>query len=560
MKAKELPALAVLGMGLSPPPPLAFDGTQTETQRLVAADVRSTDEFGSAVDVDGDVLVIGAPSDDDVAFGAGAVYVFGRRGSLWVEEAKLTAAGDAASVGGFGAALDLDGEALLVGAPRDRARGFESGAAYVFVRVGGVWQEQSRLVASDTAARDLFGWSVALDGGVAAIGAFLHDSAGEDAGGAHVFERVGTSWFERAKVVPAGAAAGDHFGIAVALDGGLLVAGAPGHGRAGAAYGFRRDGRAWVEEGALVPDFERPARSFGSAVALSEGRLAVGDRDDSGAETRTGAAYVFVRRGTAWSQEAVVRPGLADNDDVFGGSIDLDGGRLVVGSMLGDAALRDAGAAYVYARRGTTWGRLATSMASDATRNVLFGAAVAVDGGRVVVGAPWHGHAGSLAGAAYAFDGFPTPLGVPYCFGGWFAGCPCLNGLAEGNGMGCRSSTGLGAELLARGSTSVAADDLTLLACFLAPGEPALLIAGDESVGARPFGDGLLCAGGVIARFGTRRAGPGGDALWGPGLARLGAWSAGETRFFQAWYRDPQASPCGSSFNLSSALELASTP
>jgi hypothetical protein len=150
-------------------------------------------------------------------------------------------------------------------------------------------------------------------------------------------------------------------------------------------------------------------------------------------------------------------------------------------------------------------------------------------------------------------------VATPYCL--CDAGAPCAN---IDPAAGCQNSTGSGATLAASGSSSVAADTLAFAASNLLPNQPALLFVGENAVNGGaglPFGDGLRCAGGNVVRLGVDTPDTQGDASWGPGLAATGGWSAGDTRRFQAWYRDPGAgSPCGAGFNLSQGLEVTFTP
>ncbi len=155
----------------------------------------------------------------------------------------------------------------------------------------------------------------------------------------------------------------------------------------------------------------------------------------------------------------------------------------------------------------------------------------------------------------------PTSVGTAYCFGdGSSTACPCGNSSLPGHG--CANSSGAGAILVGLGSTSRQADDLSLRATSLIAGQPALLFSGINAVASGmgvAFGDGLRCAGGGITRLGVRSASPAGAANWGPGLASSGAWSAGDTRRFQCWYRDPLGGPCGTNFNLTHGVEVLFT-
>ncbi|MDP6408472.1 MAG: LamG domain-containing protein [Planctomycetota bacterium] len=177
-------------------------------------------------------------------------------------------------------------------------------------------------------------------------------------------------------------------------------------------------------------------------------------------------------------------------------------------------------------------------------------------------------YSGSLADGDVAFL-FANPgatvsgtVGTAYCFGDGSGGvCPCGN--LGGTGEGCGNSTGQGATTLADGSTGVGADDVTFGSHGLLPGQPALLFSGNNTVNGGNgviFGDGLRCAGTAVKRLGVRVPDAAGGAAWGPGLAPMGQWGAGDTRRFQVWYRDPNASPCGSSFNLSHGVEVTFTP
>jgi hypothetical protein len=162
--------------------------------------------------------------------------------------------------------------------------------------------------------------------------------------------------------------------------------------------------------------------------------------------------------------------------------------------------------------------------------------------------------------AGYLIE-FESP-GTAYCFGDGTASiCPCGN--PGGSGEGCANSTGAGAVLTASGSTSLAADDLGFDATGLLPAQPALLFVGENAVNGGngiAFGDGLRCAGLNVVRLGVMLPDAAGAASWGPGLGALGGWSSGDTRYFQAWYRDPIGSPCGAGFNLSNGMEEIFTP
>ncbi|GJM09613.1 MAG: hypothetical protein DHS20C11_18890 [Lysobacteraceae bacterium] len=161
-------------------------------QRLTASDGNPFDEFGFAVDISGDLLVVGAPDDDDASDIAGAAYVFEFMGAVkgigggWVEQAKLIAS-DAGIEEEFGSSVGISDGVVLIGKHWDDALGTDAGSAYVFQSVDGIWTEQSRLTASDGAAGDEFAFAVGIDRLQGIVGARFHDSEGENAGAAYFF-------------------------------------------------------------------------------------------------------------------------------------------------------------------------------------------------------------------------------------------------------------------------------------------------------------------------------------------------------------------------------------
>ena len=228
--------------------------------------------FGNAVALSGDTAVVGAElkavADDSHA---GAAYVFTRTGTTWSQQAKLTAA-DAAASDNFGSSVALSGDTALVGAARKAFGGTGSvaGAAYVFTRTGTTWSPQAKLTAADAAMNDQFGRSVSLSGDTALIGAPGKTVAWSGGvGAAYVFTRSGDSWTQQTRMVASDGATLDNFGWSVALSGTTALAGAwqktvDGKVQAGAAY-------VDVLNPAPSPSLKAAPRSvkLGKSVALS---------------------------------------------------------------------------------------------------------------------------------------------------------------------------------------------------------------------------------------------------------------------------------------------------
>src|SRR5262245_38472503 len=316
------------------------------------------------------------------------------------QEAKLTA-GDAASDDQFGAAVAISGETAVIGAPvDDTAAGPNAGSAYVFVRSGTGWSQQAKLTASDASAGALFGFSVAVAGDTVVVGA-----SGDNmlAGSAYVFARSGTSWSQQAKLTASDAASGDRFGDAVGISGDTVVVGASDAASdAGAAYVFVRSGTSWRQQAKLTASDAAAFDLFGRALAVTGDSAVIGVVSDAtAAGTNAGSAYVFVRSGTSWSQQAKLTASDAAAFDTFGLSVAVSGDTAVVGAISDDTdAGPDAGSAYVFARSGTSWSQQAKLTASDAAASDQFGRAVAVSGDTAVVGAPFDD---TIAGSVYLF-------------------------------------------------------------------------------------------------------------------------------------------------------------
>jgi hypothetical protein len=257
---------------------------------LLASDESTSDSFGFSVSLSGDTVVVGA--NQQASF-TGAAYVFTRSGTAWSQQAKLVAH-DAAMSDNFGYSVSASGDTAVVGA---KGKAVNTGATYVFVRSGGTWSEQAKLVASDASAMASFGASVSVSGESLIVGA-VSDSSSR--GAAYVFVRSNGAWTQQAKLVLADAAVGDVFGDAVALDVDTAVAGAYGRAVArGAAYGFRRSAGVWTQLPEMVAADGAGSDRFGTAVALNGDTAVVGAYQKKVAIfAAAGTAYAFTLRGS----------------------------------------------------------------------------------------------------------------------------------------------------------------------------------------------------------------------------------------------------------------------
>ncbi len=398
-----------------------------EVAKRAGADTTDWDNLGYSVSISGETMVVGARFDDltggpgGLGIGAGSAYVFVRSGGVWTEQAKLIAS-DAEVNDQFGVSVSISGDTAVVGAvwdvhtpgmPGDQFSG--PGAAYVFVRSGGVWTQQAKLVASDAAAGDRFGWAVAVDGDTAVVGADLDNHAGgAAAGSAYVFVRSGGGWSQvQPKLTASDASGGDRFGWSVAIDGETALVGAyqddhAGGSNAGSAYVFVRSSGLWPEQAKLTAS--DPTEEFGNSVSISGGTAVVGAHKNSHSGwSVTGAGYVFTRSSALWTQEAKLTPSDPEDQLFFGTSVSISGSTAAIGAPRDDrVGLLGAGAGYLFVRPPAGWSNItetAKLTASDAANDDFFGWSVSVSGDTAVFGAPWDDSAVLLnSGSAYVFD------------------------------------------------------------------------------------------------------------------------------------------------------------
>ena len=391
-----------------------------EQAELLASDGWASDGFGSKVSLssDGNTALIGASGKTGTYTNQGAAYVFIRSGSTWTQQAKLLP-GDPATGDNFGCSVSLsnDGSTALIAAYYKNGTYVQQGAAYVFIRSGSTWSQQAKLLHSDKAANDNFGYSVSLssNGNTALIGAPGKNS---NKGAAYVFTRVGSAWTQQAKLLDSGNTSG-YLGDSVSLsfDSNTALIGAsatPGSTGSyeGAAYVFTRSGTTWTQQAKLIAsDFEAWG-VFGVSVALSsDGNVAViGSSGWSSyvAYSKKGAAYVFIRSGSVWTQQTQLLASDPAANDYFGDSVSLsgDGNTLLIGADGKGSTYGGQGAAYVFIRFDTTWTQKIKLLASDPAQSSYFGSSVSLsnDGSTALIGARGMTVAGaSSQGAAYVF-------------------------------------------------------------------------------------------------------------------------------------------------------------
>ena len=403
-----------------------------QQQKLSASDGAAGDVFGVSVAVSGDTAVIGAYHDDDKGGDSGSAYVFVRSGAVWTEQQKLTAS-DGAAGDVFGVSVAVSGDTAVIGAYHDDDKGGDSGSAYVFVRSGGVWTQQKKLTASDGAAFDYFGRSVAVSGDTAVIGAYFDDVQGSLSGSAYVFVRSGGVWTQQKKLTASDGAAFDYFGSSVAVSGDTAVIGTllddDKGSDSGSAYVFVRSGGVWTEQQKLTASDGAATDYFGFSVAVSGDTAVIGTPYDDDKGSNSGSAYVFVRSGGVWTEQQKLTASDGAATDYFGFSVAVSGDTAVIGTPYDDDKGSNSGSAYVFVRSGGVWTEQQNLTANDGAAGDNFGYSVAVSGDTAVIGAVGDDDQGTNSGSAYVFTLMNKANGEACAAGSECASAFCADGV-----------------------------------------------------------------------------------------------------------------------------------
>ncbi len=272
----------------------------SETNIKPYLDDAINDYFGYLVSANNNYAVVGAYGNDDDGSESGSVYILGEDNNWGTSSKYKLTASDAGDGDQFGYSCDISGNYVIVGAYRDGDNGPLSGSAYIFFKYDDIyWTEQTKLLASDGNETDYFGYSVAINGDYAIVGAYLDDDMGDFSGSAYIFKRDGDTWNEQAKLLASDGAAGDQFGWSVSISGDYAAVGAHGDddngSESGSVYIFKRDGTSWSQNVKLTAPDGTADDHFGRSVSISGGHIIVGAYGDDDNGSQSGSAYLFMR-------------------------------------------------------------------------------------------------------------------------------------------------------------------------------------------------------------------------------------------------------------------------
>lgn len=489
-------------------------------------------QFGQSVVADGELAWVGAPSFTT----HGAVFVMQRVALEWKQVAQiLPPAFD--SNGLFGKAVAKTGNWLFIGQPGKDGVGFNEGRVHVYQGAGASWAFHSTLAGSSVVANQAFGDALSADGDTLVVGAAV-DGGGE----AYIFEWNGSAWLETTLLAPSELVHLDRFGNSCSLEGNWLAIGAPGHDAAGpnvgAAYVFRRTNGVFQQQAKLEPSDSTANQNFGGAVALSGSSLAVSAAGFDSSTYLGGRVYVLTRQSGFWVEEAHLQ-GNGMQSSVFGASLAFDSNRLLIGAPSRNYAR-------LFERSGTAW-----SLASHITPSLQglerFGTSAALSGNTLFLGAPNGTGAVSTTGNLRTYR--DQPVAGTYC-------------TAKTNSAGCTPQISITGTLSASAPSpcSVQASDVL-------DNRFGMFVYGTSGPQAVPFLGGWLCFNLPLRRTNALNSG-GTGPCGGSFNFDLAAWVAsgndpslvaGGRVWGQFWSRDPGfVSPNNS--NLTNAIYATICP
>ena len=360
--------------------------------KIIASDGAENDSFGYSVSIHGDYAVVGAPYDDDNGGYSGSAYIFYRDGGSWIEQEKLLASNGAFS-DYFGCSVAIEEDYVYIGASCHGP-----GAVYIFERVGTNWIQQQIVTSSDGEDSDRFGSSLSVYDEYLIVGApedennNLHDS-----GSAYIFHKDGSNWSQQQKLTASDAAATDWYGGSVAINSNYAFVGAtqgnaPDGTSTGSVYVYSRDGNNWSEIQELIPSDGSGGDRFGCSISVFNNSCLIGA---SAYESYSCSAYIFILDDLNWTEHNIFTGG-----HHFGCSVCINNDYSIVGAN----PQFGSGSASLYKKVGIDWTEFSTFVRPDPESGDDFGCSVSIEGDYAIIGAKGDDDNGNNSGSVYIYN------------------------------------------------------------------------------------------------------------------------------------------------------------
>ncbi len=378
---------------------------QTE-QKVIPTNGAANDELARSVCVRGNIAIAGSPMDNETNNNQGSAYISRFDGNNWAEEQKIVAS-DGMADDDFGRSVAIENDIAVIGAPYTDDNGTNSGSVYVYRYDGSTWNFEQKIFPNVPAAGDEFGLAVSLDQGKLLIGAPKEDgSTTTNRGAAYFFSYNGSAWVEDQKVIYGFASDDDFFGYSLDLDDDRAVISAyldDDNGvNSGSAFVYDFDGTNWIETQKLTASNGATGDAYGFAVSVEDDMIACGAYANSTKAAGAGAVYVYELSGT-WTEDTILYASDFNLDDWFGFSLELDSTSLAIGSWHNDDLGAESGSCYFFRYTGSEWLEEFNLTASDGDLSDEYGFDVSVDGMQLLVASPMDDDNGTNSGSQYFY-------------------------------------------------------------------------------------------------------------------------------------------------------------
>ena len=371
--------------------------------KLMADDGASADNFGCSVSISGNTAIVGAYSADDLGNSSGAAYVFEDTGLGWTQVAELIAT-DGAAGDCFGRSVAVSGNTAIVGAPADSSIRHTAGSVYVFEDTGSGWTQVAKLTATDGAVDDHFGYSVSISGDIVIVGTYRAGLSGS----AYIFEDAGLGWTQVAKLTDDEGTRFEYFGHSVSISGTTAIVGAYFDDLdSGSAHIFNDTGSGWTRVAKLTAADGAVDDHFGYSVSISGNTAIVGAFRNDEHGFNSGSAYVFEDTASGWTQVSKLTADDGTGGEYFGHSVSISGTTIMVGAYNDDGYHTKSGSAYLFESTGSTWSQLAKVVVNEGELFDYFGSSVSINDGTVIIGMPGGDGERLNSGSAYVFTRAP---------------------------------------------------------------------------------------------------------------------------------------------------------
>ncbi len=373
------------------------DATETQVLNTLDTFPETVSLVGYPIDIFGDYMIQGFGNN---AYEVPYVYIFRYLDGCWTQAFEINASDTIAPdtiSSGFGGAVDMYGDRVIIGAPRENTGNRNAGAAYIYKRSGATWILEEKLWAFDGDTLDNFGVKVAISDQFAMVGASEDDIGGnEDQGSVYVFKRSGNDWLFLSKITASNAQASGYFGSAIALDGEQAVIGAYAEDvntteDQGAVYVFEKQPNdTWTEQARLIALDGQPDAWFGLSVDIQDTIIVIGaQRQEVETFLGAGSAYVFKKNGLSWQEEQILFTNDPNAGDRFGNAVSVQGNNVAVSARGKDInGNLNHGTVYVYRFQAGEWELQKRLLPSDGDNNTfVFGWDMCIDGNMIGVSA-----------------------------------------------------------------------------------------------------------------------------------------------------------------------------